>query len=105
LSVFFALKFKICFNISNTYILCTFMIKKIIKTYYKLLDEKLENWTMVVLLIAFLIISVSLLTKDTNANLLVKNNIMESSINIQSNNNNIIINWIQYKILIEKIST
>ncbi len=75
------------------------MIKKIIKTYYKLLDEKLENWTMVVLLIAFLIISASLLTKETNANLLVKTSVIESNI-IQDNT--IMINWIKYKILLEK---
>ena len=42
------------------------MLKNLIRNYYKLLDEKLENWTVVVVLIAFLIISVSLLTKDTN---------------------------------------
>jgi len=99
LSVFFALKVKICFNISNTYILYILMLKKIIKTYYKLLDEKLENWTMVVLLIAVLIISASLFTKDTNANLLVKTNIIEHN-NYQ--NNIIEINWVKYKIIIEK---
>jgi hypothetical protein len=100
LSVFFALKFKVCFNISNTYILHIIMLKKIIKTYYKLLDEKLENWTMVVLLIAILIISASLLTKDANAWLLAKNNIIESNITA---NNIIEINWVKYRIIIEKM--
>jgi len=99
LSVFFALKFKVCFNISNTYILHIHMIKKLIKTYYKLLDEKLENWTMVVLLIAVLIISASLLTKDANANLLVKTNIIEHN-NYQ--NSIIEIDWVKYKIIIKK---
>ena len=99
MSVFFALKFKVCFNISNTYILHIHMIKKLIKTYYKLLDEKLENWTMVVLLIAVLIISASLLTKDANANLLVKTNIIEHN-NYQ--NSIIEIDWVKYKIIIKK---
>ena len=76
------------------------MIKKIIKTYYKLLDEKLENWTMVVLLIAILIISASLLTKDTNANYLVKTNVIESNI---SNKNIITINWVKYKLILKEI--
>ena len=103
MSVFFALKFKIWFNISNTYILHIHMLKKIIKTYYKLLDEKLENWTMVVLLIAILIVSASLLTKDTNANLLVKNNVFESNITKINQFSIININWKQYKLILEKI--
>ncbi len=99
-SYFFALIFKICFNISNTYIFDIFMLKKLIKTYYNLLDEKLENWTMVVLLIAILIVSAWILTKDANANLLVKTNIIESNITTQ---NIIIINWIKYNLILEEI--
>jgi len=78
------------------------MLKKIIKTYYKLLDEKLENWTIVVVIITALVISVSLITDDTNANLLVKSNILENSKQNQDFYNIIEINWIQYKIILEK---
>jgi len=78
------------------------MIKKLIKTYYKLLDEKLENWTVVVLLIVVLIISASILTKDVNASLLVKNNLIESNKNI--NNYTIInIDWKKYKVILNEI--
>lgn len=67
------------------------MLKKLVKTYYKLLDEKLENWTVVVIVIALLIVSVSLLINDTNAGLYTKNNILE-------------VNWIKYQIILEDIS-
>jgi uncharacterized membrane protein len=78
------------------------MVKQLVKTYYKLLDEKLENWTMVVLIIAALIVSASFITKDTNAWLYTKNNILEYK---QSVNNNIIeINWVYYKIILEEFS-
>ena len=79
------------------------MLKKIIKTYYKLLDEKLENWTMVVLLIALLIISASLITNDANASLLAKNNLLETNITHQNQYSIIEIDWIKYKIIFEKI--
>lgn len=67
------------------------MLNKLVKTYYKLLDEKLENWTVVVIVIALLIVSVSLLINDTNAGLYTKNNILE-------------VNWIKYQIILEDIS-
>jgi hypothetical protein len=78
------------------------MLKKIIKTYYRLLDEKLENWTIVVLIIATLIISASLITDDTNANLLVKSNVLENSKQNQNFYNIIEIDWTQYKIILEE---
>lgn len=78
------------------------MLQKLIRNYYKLLDEKLENWTLVVVLIAFLIISVSLITKDTNAIFYAKNNVLEISSGINNANSIIEINWIQYKIILEK---
>jgi len=77
------------------------MLKKLIKTYYKLLDEKLENWTIVVLLIAILVVSTSLITNKTNANLLVKTNVIESHLNQYSI---IDINWVKYKIILEEIN-
>lgn len=83
------------------------MLKEFIKNYYKLLDEKLENWTMVVLIIAILIVSASLITKDTNAWLYTKNNVLEinNNKNIITDNYSIIeIDWIKYKIILEKFS-
>lgn len=52
-----------CFN-SNNINIYTLMVKKIINSYFELLDEKLENWTLVVLVIAILVILVSILIND-----------------------------------------
>lgn len=78
------------------------MFKKIIKTYYKLLDEKLENWTIVVVLIAILIVSASLLTKDTDAVFYTKNNILEMEKQAKAQSSIIEINWIKYKIYLQE---
>lgn len=77
------------------------MVKKFIKSYYKLLDEKLENWTLVVILIALLIVSAAIITKeDTNAWVLVKSSLLEAK---KINPDNIIeINWIKYQIVLEE---
>ena len=80
------------------------MLKKLVKTYYKLLDEKLENWTMVVAIIAILIISASLITNDTNASLLMKNNVLEANTVLQNQSSIIEIDGVKYKIIFEKIS-
>lgn len=96
------------FNISNIYILRIIMLKKLLDTYYKLLDEKLENWTIVVILIAILIVSVSLIINNTNAKLYAKNNILE--INRNTTHSNIYkwsfleLNWIKYKISLQEVS-
>ena len=75
------------------------MIKNFINTYYKLLDEKLENWTIVVLLIAFLIVSASFITKpETNAIFYVKSNILEK----ERESSFIEIKWVKYKITLEE---
>ena len=80
------------------------MLKKIIKSYYKLLDEKLENWTIIVLLIATLIVSASFITKDTNATLYTKSNILEIENSKKEKNeiNLVEVNGIMYKIILEK---
>ncbi len=52
------------------------MVKKIISSYFELLDEKLENWTLVVLLIAILVVLVSILINDLQVR---KNHILERS--------------------------
>lgn len=56
------------------------MLKRFIKNYYKLFDEKLENWTVIVLIIAFLITSVwSAANADNKSNLtFAKANILET---------------------------
>lgn len=75
------------------------MFKKIIESYYKLLDEKLENGTFVVLIIAILIVLVSLLIWDTNAFYQTNNNIQNS--HLQSSI--VEIEWTKYKMILEKI--
>lgn len=75
------------------------MLKKIIKSYYKLLDEKLESWPIIILIIAFLIIWVSLVISDTNAIYKTKTSIFERS----TNNSLIEIDWKKYKINLEEI--
>ncbi len=65
------------------------MFRKFIKNYYKLLDEKLENGTVVVLIIALLIVAVALITQDANAYSKSKVNLQEYSI--------VEINWTKYK--------
>lgn len=84
------------------------MLKKIIKSYYKLLDEKLENWTVVVIVIAILIVWVSLIINDTKINSYSKSNILEVNKYTTYNNiyqNSILeINWLRYKIILEEIT-
>ncbi len=86
------------------------MLKKFIKSYYQLLDEKIENWTLIVVLIWVLIISASMLVKDTEAGLYTKNNLLEINNNSSIYNNIyqdsvIEINWIRYKIKLEEIQS
>ncbi len=80
------------------------MLKKIVQTYQKLLDEKLENWTIIVLLIVGLVVSASFITKDINTTLYTKSNILEIT-NISTSQNNIIeINGVKYKLILENTS-
>jgi len=39
------------------------MVKRIIRSYYKLFDEKIENWIAVIIIIVILIVLASLLGK------------------------------------------
>ena len=78
------------------------MLKKIIKTYYKLLDEKLENWTIIVIVIAALVVWASIFIKDTNAVSLMKSNVLESNSLKNINQNTVDINWVKYKIHLEE---
>ncbi len=57
------------------------MVKRLINSYVKLLDEKLENWTLIVLIIALLIILVSMIINDLKLN----------------GKNTIEIDWIKYE--------
>jgi len=73
------------------------MLKKFIKNYYKLFDEKLQNGTVIVLIIAFLITSVWNITNaDNKSNLtFAKANILET----KTTNEIIIINWRTYQLI------
>lgn len=45
------------------------MLKKLLKNYKKLLDEKIENWTYVVIIISIIIVLVSIIINDYNIDL------------------------------------
>lgn len=45
------------------------MWTKIINSYFKLLDEKIESWTIVVIIIAILIILTSVIINNTGKNI------------------------------------
>lgn len=73
------------------------MLKNFIENYYKLFDEKLENWTIIVLIIAILIISVWNITNVSNKEIFVnsKTNLLENSIK----NEIIILNGKTYRLI------
>jgi len=73
------------------------MLKNFIKNYYKLFDEKLQNGTVIVLIIAFLIISVWNLTNASNNEMLLsaKANLFET----QRTNEIIVINGKTYQLI------
>lgn len=78
------------------------MLKKIVNSYTRLLDEKLENGTMVILIIVILIISISFIISDKNPLIYTKSNILEFNKNIINEDNIIKINWVNYKIILEE---
>ena len=45
------------------------MFKKIVKFYYNILDNKIQNWTLVVLIIALLIVFISLIIRNWDINM------------------------------------
>lgn len=73
------------------------MLKRFIKNYYKLFDEKLENGTVIVLIIAFLITSVWNITNASNKETLLssKANLFET----QRTNEIIVINGKTYQLI------
>lgn len=73
------------------------MLKNFIENYYKLFDEKLKNWTIIVLIIAILIISVWNITNVSNKEIFVnsKTNLLENSIK----NEIIILNGKTYRLI------
>lgn len=72
------------------------MVKRIIEWYFKILDEKLESWTFVILIIAILVVIASYVTKNSNTNMYLKSNIIEHNF---SSGDIIIINWKSYKLM------
>lgn len=73
------------------------MLKRFIKNYYKLFDEKLQNGTVIVLIIAFLITSVWNITNASNKETLLsaKANLFET----QRTNEIIVINGRTYQLI------
>lgn len=73
------------------------MLKSFIKSYYKLLDEKIENWTIMVLIIAVLITTIwDTVNNPNNTKVLsLKTSIMENN----TDNDIIVINWKLYKLV------
>lgn len=73
------------------------MLKNFIKNYYKLLDEKIENGTIMVLIIAFLITTAwdTINNPNNTKKLSLKTSIVENNIS----NNVIHINWKMYKLV------
>ncbi|MDD3793484.1 MAG: hypothetical protein PHI37_01610 [Candidatus Gracilibacteria bacterium] len=72
------------------------MLRNFIKNYYKLFDEKLQNGTIIVLIIAFLISSIGNVTNAGNkSELYVKANILET----RTTNEVIIINGKTYQLI------
>ncbi|MDD2907979.1 MAG: hypothetical protein PHH98_05030 [Candidatus Gracilibacteria bacterium] len=70
------------------------MLENFIKNYYKLLDEKIENGTIMVLIIALLIITIgNIINSSEKSDFLgIKSNILEAD----NNNQLIIINGKKY---------
>jgi len=73
------------------------MLKSFIKSYYKLLDEKIENWTIMVLIIAVLITTIwDTVNNPNNTKVLsLKTSNMENN----TNNDIIVIDWKIYKLV------
>ncbi len=73
------------------------MLKRIIQNYYKLLDEKLENGTVIVLMIAFLVVAI---WDVTNASTTNNNSYVKASISEYNKSNQFIeVNWKTYKLV------
>lgn len=79
------------------------MLQKIIKTYSELLDEKLENWTLVILIIALLIVWVSIMVTNSEIKNYNKNNLLEIKQSITNKDNLIEIKWVKYKVTLEEL--
>lgn len=74
------------------------MIKRFIKNYYKLFDEKLNNWSIIVLIIWTMIAWVWNITHsyDSTSITYAKSNVIESKITIKDF---IEIDWKTYKLV------
>lgn len=80
------------------------MLHKFFKSYSNFFDKKLENWTIVVLIIAILIVVVSILIWESWWSILKsKNNVLEISQNNPNKHNIIEIQWTKYKITLEEV--
>lgn len=75
------------------------MLKRAIKSYYRFFDEKLENGTIVVLFISFLIVSIWALS-PINSFAYTKTSVLDYE-NISPENSFFVINWKKYKLVLE----
>lgn len=55
------------------------MFKKIVKTYYHILDDKVKNWTLVVFLITAIILAIWFLSQKEKTLSHIKTSILESN--------------------------
>jgi hypothetical protein len=79
------------------------MIKKIIKLYYDFFDKKLNNSTLVVLIISAFVLSVWVfIPNNWIISASYKTNIIESN-NRERPESIIIINWKKYRLILEEI--
>lgn len=81
------------------------MLRKIYRNYKKIFDEKLDNSTLLIVLIAFLIILIWIFVPTKWQLAYSKNNLLEASrIGKLNNNKNIIeINWKKYYINLTEV--
>ena len=76
-------------------------MKKYIKKFEDIFDRKLKNWTVVVVIIGFLITITWLFTNWVNANLTA--NVLQSQKNTIQTEQYIIIDGKKFKIILEEV--
>lgn len=77
------------------------MLEKFIKSYYNLFDKKIKHGTSVIFIILIIIIFVWIIFSSSDVLLYSRNSVLQSN-NIYQGNI-IMIWWIQYKIVFEKL--
>ena len=75
-----------------------FMVQKAIYSYYDLLDQRIKEGTVIILIISFLIFSVGILSWDTYR---YKSSLHEYD--TISPDNIVTIDWIRYKLVLQEV--